>query len=241
MTALRAIDRSSRIEPGLETGKPMSRLDRFREAQNSSHAGFESALAELRSGGKRGHWIWYVFPQIDGLGMSGLSQAFAIDGEEEAAAFLRDAELRSRLLTITSTVAEQLSTGRVSSLRTLDGLRHRRHEGRVVADALRTRRQETPRHRGPRSVRRDGESRRRRVGPGRVAGISALRPYAAAPARHSVMASATYDSVLVLLRSARCSPSVVAGHRRLARLSVEPLPRPPRRVLPRSGIGRSCA
>ncbi|WP_157899478.1 DUF1810 family protein [Luteitalea pratensis] len=99
----------------------MSRLDRFREAQNSSHAGFESALAELRSGGKRGHWIWYVFPQIDGLGMSGMSQAFAIDGEDEAAAFLRDAELRSRLLTITSTVAEQLSTGRVSSLRTLMG------------------------------------------------------------------------------------------------------------------------
>ena len=99
----------------------MSRLERFREAQNSSYAGFESALAELRSGGKSGHWIWYVFPQIDGLGMSGLSQAFALDGEEEAAAFLRDAELRSRLLTIASTVAEQLSTGRVPSLRTLMG------------------------------------------------------------------------------------------------------------------------
>jgi uncharacterized protein (DUF1810 family) len=53
--------------------------------------------------------------------MSGMSQAFAIDGEEEAAAFLRDAELRSRLLTITSTVAEELSTGRVPSLRTLMG------------------------------------------------------------------------------------------------------------------------
>jgi uncharacterized protein (DUF1810 family) len=98
-----------------------SRLDRFRQAQNSPHAGFESALAELRSGAKSGHWIWYVFPQIDGLGMSGLTQAFALDGEEEAAEFLRDAELRSRLLAIASTVVEQLGTGRVASLRQLMG------------------------------------------------------------------------------------------------------------------------
>ena len=91
----------------------MSRLERFREAQNSSYAGFESALAELRSGAKTGHWIWYVFPQIAGLGMSGHAQAFALDGEEEAAEFLRDAELRTRLLTIASAVAEQLGTGRV--------------------------------------------------------------------------------------------------------------------------------
>ena len=99
----------------------MSRLDRFRHAQDSPHTGFESALTELRSGGKRGHWIWYVFPQIDGLGMSGPSQAFALDGEEEAAAFLRDAELRSRLFTIASTVAEQLGSGPVASLRALMG------------------------------------------------------------------------------------------------------------------------
>jgi uncharacterized protein (DUF1810 family) len=101
--------------------KPMSRLERFREAQNASYAGFESALHELQSGGKRGHWIWYVFPQIDGLGVSGASQAFALDGEEEAAEFLRDSELRSRLLTISGAVAEQLSTGRVASLRALMG------------------------------------------------------------------------------------------------------------------------
>ena len=99
----------------------MSRLERFRQAQNSQHAGYESALAELRSGGKRSHWIWYVFPQIDGLGTSGLSRRFAIDGADEAAEFLRDAELRSRLLTITTTVAEQLRGGRATSLLTLMG------------------------------------------------------------------------------------------------------------------------
>ena len=107
------------MNAGPET--PMSRLERFREAQNSEHAGFASALAELRSGGKQGHWIWYVFPQIDGWGMSGMSQAYALAGEGEAAEFLRDAELRARLLTITETVAAQLRSGRVASLRTLMG------------------------------------------------------------------------------------------------------------------------
>jgi uncharacterized protein (DUF1810 family) len=98
-----------------------SRLERFREAQNSSYVGFESALEELRTGGKRGHWIWYVFPQIDGLGTSGPSQMFALNGEEEAAEFLRDSELRSRLLTIANVVAEELGTGRAKSLRALMG------------------------------------------------------------------------------------------------------------------------
>ena len=100
---------------------PMSRLERFREAQNAEHGGFAAALAELRHGAKQGHWIWYVFPQIEGLGMSGMTQAFALGGEDDAAELLRDAELRTRLLTITETVAAQLRSGRVASLRTLMG------------------------------------------------------------------------------------------------------------------------
>ena len=90
----------------------MSRLERFRTAQNSSHVGFNSALQELRTGRKRGHWIWYVFPQIQGLGSSGASLTFAIDGREEAAEFLQDSELCSRLLTITNVLAEQMRTGK---------------------------------------------------------------------------------------------------------------------------------
>jgi uncharacterized protein (DUF1810 family) len=99
----------------------MPRLDRYLEAQNDSREGFESALEEVRSGGKSGHWIWYVFPQIDGLGMSGQSQRFGLSGEEEAAEYLRDEELRIRLFTITSAVAEELRTGRSKSLRALMG------------------------------------------------------------------------------------------------------------------------
>jgi len=99
----------------------VSRLDRFRDAQASAHAGFESAMEELRAGGKRSHWIWYIFPQIEGLGASALSKKFALKGEQEAAEFLSDAELRSRLLRITRLVAEQLRSGKGKSLSALMG------------------------------------------------------------------------------------------------------------------------
>jgi uncharacterized protein (DUF1810 family) len=109
----------------------MSRLDRFKAAQDSSRSGFESALDEIRAGAKRGHWIWYVFPQLAGLGSSPLSQSFAIDDEEEAAEYLQDAELRSRLLTIASAVAEQLRKGR-----TLRGLMGSEIDAQKVVSSL---------------------------------------------------------------------------------------------------------
>jgi uncharacterized protein (DUF1810 family) len=98
-----------------------ARLARFKAAQDSPHGGFESALHEIQSGAKTGHWIWYVFPQLAGLGSSGLSQTFAIDDEDEAIEFLRDPELRSRLFTIVEAVAAQIGKGRGRSLRTLMG------------------------------------------------------------------------------------------------------------------------
>jgi len=99
----------------------MSRLDRFKSAQASADSGFEFALAEIRSGGKRSHWIWYVFPQLAGLGMSPASQQFAIADEAEAIEYLRDPDLRSRLLTITTAVAERLHVRQPGSLRVLMG------------------------------------------------------------------------------------------------------------------------
>jgi uncharacterized protein (DUF1810 family) len=86
----------------------MSRLDRFKSAQGSSHAGYEVALREIRAGRKRSHWIWYVFPQLSGMGSSSMSRTYAIDGVAEATEFLRDSELRSRLRTIAEALAEQL-------------------------------------------------------------------------------------------------------------------------------------
>jgi uncharacterized protein (DUF1810 family) len=93
---------------------PASRLQRFKEAQDQSISGFESALSEIRAGGKRSHWIWYVFPQLAGLGQSSASRMYGLDGVAEAREYLSDSLLRSRLLTIANAVAEHLERPRVS-------------------------------------------------------------------------------------------------------------------------------
>jgi uncharacterized protein (DUF1810 family) len=90
---------------------PERSLDRFRQAQENPTAGFESALQEIRSGGKRGHWIWYVFPQMLGLGSSPMSQAYGIADEAEAEAYLCDPVLGPRLMTIAVAVADQVRRG----------------------------------------------------------------------------------------------------------------------------------
>lgn len=72
-----------------------SDLGRFVLAQQGVYAG---VLDELRAGRKTGHWIWYIFPQISGLGRSATSQAFAIGSLEEARAYLADPVLGPRLL-----------------------------------------------------------------------------------------------------------------------------------------------
>ena len=78
-------------------------LARFREAQNR-RPGFAEALAELRAGAKTGHWIWYVFPQLRGLGRSPMAGRYGLDGVEEAAAYLDDPVLGQRLAVATAAV-----------------------------------------------------------------------------------------------------------------------------------------
>ena len=58
--------------------------------------GFEAALREIQAGHKHGHWIWYIFPQLLGLGTSVNSDTFGIRDRNEAAAFLRDSDRRLR-------------------------------------------------------------------------------------------------------------------------------------------------
>lgn len=69
-------------------------LSRFHEAHRSS---YDTALAEIRAGRKRSHWIWYIFPQIHGLGRSYFSEIYAIGDLAEAEAFLRDPVLGAHL------------------------------------------------------------------------------------------------------------------------------------------------
>src|SRR4051812_45016021 len=86
-------------------------LERFRRAQDDVFAGFDSALAEMRGGQKQEHWIWYVFPQLAGLGSSRLAQTYGIGGRAEAIDYLRDPVLGGRLLTITEAVAGHATRG----------------------------------------------------------------------------------------------------------------------------------
>ena len=71
-------------------------LQRFVDAQDQGRT-HEAALAELRAGRKTGHWMWFVFPQIAGLGRSTTAQEFAISSLDEARAYLRHPVLGPRL------------------------------------------------------------------------------------------------------------------------------------------------
>ena len=84
-------------------------LERFHETQASRWAGYDKALAEIRAGGKRSHWICYIFPQIEGLGHS--STAYAVLDLGEACAYLRDPILRARYEEIVTAVSEQFGRG----------------------------------------------------------------------------------------------------------------------------------
>jgi uncharacterized protein (DUF1810 family) len=70
-------------------------LARFIEAQDQEYA---RALAEIRSGRKRSHWMWYIFPQVDGLGLSSTSRRYSIKSLDEATAYLRHPVLGPRLV-----------------------------------------------------------------------------------------------------------------------------------------------
>lgn len=71
-------------------------LQRFIDAQEDGGS-YQLALEELAAGSKMTHWIWFVFPQIKGLGSSETAQFFALDGLDEARTYLSDPILGSRL------------------------------------------------------------------------------------------------------------------------------------------------
>lgn len=92
-------------------------LQRFVDAQDSGGT-YGAVVRELRAGRKTGHWIWFVFPQIAGLGRSATSQAYAISSIEEAQAYLAHPVLGPRLigcaeavLAVSGRSAEQIFDG----------------------------------------------------------------------------------------------------------------------------------
>ena len=77
--------------------KAMYDLSRFLKAQERD---YDTALSEIRSGHKRSHWIWYIFPQVKGLGFSPTSEHYGIAGLEEAKAYMENETLRKHLIEI---------------------------------------------------------------------------------------------------------------------------------------------
>ncbi len=78
-------------------------LQRFKDAQRRD---YERALSEIRSGRKRTHWMWYVFPQLRGLGHSETAYQYGISGLEEARAYLNDPALGARLKEISEALMQ---------------------------------------------------------------------------------------------------------------------------------------
>lgn len=97
-------------------------LARFVDAQQ--HA-FDTALAELRAGHKSGHWIWYVFPQIAGLGRSAMSERYSLSGVAEAAAYLAHPVLGDRLQTAIEAISAHRSVSAEAVLGKLDAMKFR--------------------------------------------------------------------------------------------------------------------
>ena len=95
-------------------------LNRFVEAQESSYS---TALEEIKAGKKRTHWVWYVFPQMSGLGTSSMAQRFGISGLNEARRYLAHPVLGARLRESTEALLAHSGKGAQAVLGELDALK----------------------------------------------------------------------------------------------------------------------
>lgn len=96
-------------------------LARFVSAQERDYA---QALRELRSGRKQSHWIWYVLPQLRGLGMSGMSQRYGVSGLEEARAYLAHPVLGPRLVECVEAISAHQGRAAAAIMGDLDAMKY---------------------------------------------------------------------------------------------------------------------
>jgi uncharacterized protein (DUF1810 family) len=99
-------------------------LQRFVDAQGSGGT-YERALAELRAGRKTSHWMWFVFPQIAGLGQSEMSRRYAIASLEEARAYLEHPVLGPRLIECSRALLDHEGTSAREVLGEIDAIKLR--------------------------------------------------------------------------------------------------------------------
>jgi uncharacterized protein (DUF1810 family) len=101
-----------------------SDLARFVDAQDAGGM-YDAALRELRAGRKRSHWMWFVFPQVEGLGRSATAQRFAVRGLPEARAYVAHPVLGPRLVEAARALVEQPSEDPVAVLGPTDATKLR--------------------------------------------------------------------------------------------------------------------
>lgn len=97
-------------------------LQRFKTAQDDTYPG---ALAEIRKGRKRTHWMWFIFPQFAGLGRSEVAKRYAIGSIEEAKAYLTDPDLGPRLREAVAALQDLQDTSAVDVFGNVDALKLR--------------------------------------------------------------------------------------------------------------------
>ena len=115
----------------MEMNEWTEKLEGFVKAHANATAGFNAAIGELQAGRKVGHWVWYIFPQLEGLGKSSVAQRFALADADEAWAYVAHPVLGARL-------APGARDGRPAPRHPSrpDGGPARHQKARVVADAL---------------------------------------------------------------------------------------------------------
>ena len=97
-------------------------LDRFIQAQKRVYG---VALAELRAGHKRGHWMWYVLPQLRGLGYSPMAWEYGLSGQPEALAYFRHPVLGPRLVECVTAVLTHADRAATDILGPIDAMKFR--------------------------------------------------------------------------------------------------------------------
>jgi len=99
---------------------PNNDLQRFIDAQSTK---YETALAEIKNGKKESHWMWYIFPQLEGLGISDTAKFYGIKDLNEAAAFLGHEVLGPRLIGISNALLQLTSNDAYKILGSPDDLK----------------------------------------------------------------------------------------------------------------------
>lgn len=117
MGVMQAVDERMRV--AMDNGFD---LDRFVEAQDGV---FDQALAEIRRGQKRGHWMWFIFPQLRGLGRSPTARHYGLASAAEAAAYLAHPVLGPRLRACVEALQDQEQGSAVEIFGEVDAMKLR--------------------------------------------------------------------------------------------------------------------